>query len=47
MYCPKCNNFGACRYVQRRIKQSKVQGKFKRTDSTAKCGKCGWEGEIL
>ena len=44
MRCPKCNSDGV-RYNQRRPTSGKEKKKFKRTDFTAKCNKCGWEGE--
>ena len=47
MNCPKC---GApnCRFKQKRsdFHGTKKTEKFKRTDFTAECKKCGWEGKI-
>jgi len=46
MKCPKCKEEG-CRYKQRKPKRMVGLKKepFTRTDFTAKCKKCGWEGE--
>jgi hypothetical protein len=46
MICPKCGK-NSCRYNQRREDFQKASDKkFKRTDFSAKCTKCNWEGEI-
>lgn len=46
MKCPGCQD-AKIAYTQK--KPAKTPGKnvfFKRTDFSAKCKKCGWEGEI-
>ena len=46
MLCPKCG-CSACMYGQKRKDFHKTKElKFKRTDFSAICPKCGWEGEI-
>ena len=47
MKCPKCG-FAGCKYNQQRKKTGSAKNNKMppRTDFTAKCKKCGWEGEI-
>lgn len=53
MICPECG-YPWARYVQRREDFVKSGGKrdkgnrkrFKRTDFTAECRRCGWKGPI-
>ena len=49
MKCPECKA-ASCKYNQQRKKTESAKNnkdlKKPRTDFTAKCKKCGWEGEI-
>lgn len=52
MKCPKCNQEGGCRYVEKRKKTGSSNRpenqRFKepRTNFQAVCKNCGWKGEI-